>query len=44
MTVAVAYVTRLVGDHAGEPYHVSLDTPGADVRLITPRAIYLAYT
>ena len=44
MTAAVSYVTRLAGDHAGEPYRVSLDTPGADPRLALPRAIYLAYT
>ena len=44
VTAAVSYVTRLAGDHAGEPYRVSLDTPGADGRLALPRAIYLAYT
>ena len=43
-TTAVSYVTRLAGDHAGEPYRVSLDTPGADAPLALPRAIYLAYT
>lgn len=44
MTAAVSYVIRLAGDHAGEPYRVSLDTPGADRPLALPRAIYLAYT
>ena len=44
MTTAVSYVTRLAGNHAGEPYCVSLDIPGADPRLAVPRAIYLAYT
>lgn len=44
MTAAVSYVIRLAGDHAGEPYRVSLDTPGAGASLALPRAIYLAYT
>lgn len=44
MTREVRYVTRLAGDHAGEPYRVSLDTPGAEFLLVSPRAIYLAYT
>jgi hypothetical protein len=44
VTAAVSYVTRLAGDHAGKPYRVSLDTPGADAPLADPRAIYLAYT
>jgi hypothetical protein len=44
VTPAVSLVTRLAGNHAGEPYRVSLDTPGADLHLRLPRAIYLAYT
>ncbi|HZT15166.1 MAG TPA: GIY-YIG nuclease family protein [Gaiellaceae bacterium] len=44
MTREVRYVIRLAGDHAGEPYRVSLDTPGAELLLVSPRAIYLAYT
>lgn len=44
MTREVRYVTRLAGEHAGEPYRVSLDTPGAELLLVSPRAIYLAYT
>jgi hypothetical protein len=43
VSAAVAYVIRLAGDHAGEPYRVSLDTPGAEIQLVTPRGIYLAF-
>jgi hypothetical protein len=44
VTAAVVFVATLAGSRAGEPYCVSLDTPGADFRLLAPRAIYLAYT
>jgi hypothetical protein len=44
VTTAVSYVTRLAGEHADEPYRVSLDTPGGDAPLALPRAIYLAHT
>jgi hypothetical protein len=44
VTAGVSYVTRLAGDHAGEPRRVSLDTPGAELQLVASRAIYLAYT
>lgn len=44
MTLAVSYVTRLAGVHAGKLRRVSLDTPGADLQLVASRAIYLAYT
>jgi hypothetical protein len=44
VTREVRYVARLAGEHAGEPYRVSLDTPGAELLLVSPRAIYLAYT
>jgi len=44
VTSAVSYVTTLAGESAGEPYRVSLDTPGAEIQLVTSRAIYLAYT
>lgn len=44
MTDPIAFVTRLAGDNAGEPYRVNLDTPGAELRLLSRRAIYLAFT
>jgi hypothetical protein len=44
VTTAVSFVIRLAGDDAGEPYRVSLDTPGAEARLLSTRALYLAYT
>jgi hypothetical protein len=39
----VSFVLRLAGVNAGEPYPVRLDTPGAQLALKSPKAIYLAY-
>jgi hypothetical protein len=43
VTSEVAFVVRLTGFHAGGPYQASLDIPGPEYRLATPKAIYLAY-
>ena len=44
MTAAVDFVVGALGEAAGAPYRLSLDTPGATMRLTAMRAIYVAYT